>query len=77
MRGSRGTYEGIVEEITLNYTKLTNITGEVVYIPNRTIYTETVENLSRRRFETYTYLIPFAKGSSIGVDIQERIRIIE
>jgi small-conductance mechanosensitive channel len=77
MRGSRGTYEGIVEEITLNYTKLTNITGEVVYIPNRTIYTETVENLSRRRFETYTYLIPFAKGSSTGVDIQERIRIIE
>ncbi len=77
MRWSRGVYEGIVEEITLNYTKLTNTTGEVVYIPNRTIYTETIENLSRRRFETYTYLIPFAKGSSIGVDIQERIRIIE
>jgi small-conductance mechanosensitive channel len=77
MRGMRGTYAGMVEEITLNYTRLTGISGEVVYIPNRTIYTETVENLSRRRFETYTYLIPFSKNESTGRDIKERMRIIE
>jgi small-conductance mechanosensitive channel len=77
VRGSKTTYEGIVEEITLNYTKLTHLTGEVVYIPNRTIYTETIENLSRQRYETYTYLVPFAKGTSKGSDIRERMRIIE
>lgn len=77
VRWSKTVYEGIVEEITLNYTKLTHLTGEVVYIPNRTIYTETIENLSRQRYETYTYLVPFAKGTSKGSDIRERMRIIE
>ncbi len=70
-------YEGIVEEITLNYTKITNIGGEVVFIPNRIIYTEVVENLSRRRFFTYEYCIPFKKNGSIWDDIKEQLHIIE
>lgn len=69
-------YEGIVEEITLNYIKITNMTGEVVFMPNRLIYTETVENLSRRRFVDYVYKIPFNKQLSTE-DVQTRLRIIE
>lgn len=69
-------YEWLIEEITLNYTKMTRLTGEVVFIPNRLIYTETVENLSRRRFFDYTYRIPFRKQSNTN-DIKTRMRIIE
>lgn len=70
-------YEGTVEEITLNYTKLTRVTGEVLYIPNRTIYAEAVENISRERYHTYTYIIPFSKATSNARDIKQRLRIIE
>lgn len=76
IRTSKSIYEWIVEEITLNYTKITNQTGELVYIPNRIIYSETVENISRERFETYEYIIPFPKASP-SADIQERVRLIE
>lgn len=69
-------YEWLVEEITLNYTKMTRLTGEVVFIPNRLIYTETLENISRRRFFDYTYRIPFRKQSDMN-DIKTRMRIIE
>ena len=71
------SYEWLVEEITLNYTKITNKTGELVYIPNRTIYTEVIENLSRQRYVTYTYLVPFGKNTHSGKDVAEQIRIIE
>lgn len=78
VNGGKGKfYEGIVEEITLNYTKLTNVTGEVIFMPNRLIYTEVVENLSRRRFFIYEYIIPFKKSESNGADIREQLRIIE
>ena len=70
-------HEGTVEEITLNYTKLTKTTGEVIYIPNRTVYTEVVENISRERYCTYTYIIPFSKATSNARDIKQRLRIIE
>ena len=66
----------MVEEITLNHTKLTNYTGEVVYIPNNTIYNETVENLSRRRFYTYDYLLPFPKSMS-AQEVEMALKIIE
>ena len=75
--GKGRVYEWIVEEITLNYTKLTHISGEVVFIPNRFIYTEIVENISRRRFFEYAYSIPFKKNGSNGEDIKEQLRIIE
>ena len=65
-----------MEEITLNYTKMTRLTGEVVFIPNRLIYTETLENISRRRFFDYIYRIPFRKQSDMN-DIRTRMRIIE
>lgn len=55
---------------------MTRLTGEVVFIPNRLIYTETLENISRRRFFDYTYRIPFRKQSDTD-DIRTRMRIIE
>jgi MscS family membrane protein len=69
-------YEWLVEEITLNYTKMTRLTWEVVFIPNRLIYTETLENISRRRFFDYTYRVPFRKQSNTN-EIKTRMRIIE
>ena len=48
----------------------------MVFIPNRLIYTETLENISRRRFFDYTYRIPFRKQSNTD-DIRTRMRIIE
>jgi MscS family membrane protein len=73
---SNVAYEWLVEEITLNYTKMTRITGEVVFIPNRLIYTETLENISRRRFYDYVYRIPFKKQSNVA-DIKTRMLLIE
>ncbi len=69
--------EWIVEEITLNYTKITSKNGEVVFIPNRTVYTEVIENISRQRFKTYTYVIPFKKSWGNPNDIKKQLRIIE
>lgn len=70
------TYEWIVEEITLNYTKITNFTGEVVFIPNRIIYTESVTNLSRVRFASYTYSVPFQRDIE-SKEVRTRLQIIE
>ena len=77
IKWTKVNYEWIVEEITLNYTKITNKNGELIYIPNRTIYTEVIENISRERFHTYTYLIPVNKSSSNPKDVREQMRIIE
>lgn len=66
----------MVEEITLNHTKITNKTGEVVFVPNKIIYSETVENLSRRRFFSYEFTVPFPKSAPSN-DISEALRIIE
>lgn len=68
--------EGMVEEITLNHTKITNKTGEVVYVPNKIIYSESVENLSRRRFFSYELLVPFAKNAP-SEDIERALSVIE
>lgn len=68
--------EWLVEEITLNHTKVTHKTWEVVYVPNRKIYTESVENLSRRRFHTYEYLVPFAKKTP-PKEVDLSMKIIE
>jgi small-conductance mechanosensitive channel len=78
VKWSKWHYEWIVEEITLNYTKLTNYdTGEVVFIPNKIIYAEIIENVSRSRFYVYTYLIPLKKNGYSGHDIQKQLHIIE
>ena len=44
------TYEWTVEEITLSYTKLIDSSGNVIYIPNKNILLETIENLSQAKF---------------------------
>lgn len=70
-------YQWIVEEITLNYTKITNTTGEVIFIPNRLMYSEVIENVTRERFHTYKYVIPFKKYGSNSHDIKQQLKIIE
>lgn len=76
IRTVRLLIEWLVEEITLNHTKVTNKTWEVVYIPNKTIYTESVENLSRRRFYSYEFMLPFAKNASIE-EVENSLKIVE
>lgn len=39
-------YEGIVDEISLSYTRLIDKKGTVIFMPNKLIISETVENLS-------------------------------
>ncbi len=69
--------EGIVEEINLNYTKIMNTEGKVVYIPNRTLNTEQLENLTRRRFYLYSYKVPFKKSIGDPESIRDMLMIIE
>ncbi len=66
----------MVEEITLNHTKVTNKTGEVVYVPNKVIYSEPVENLSRRRFFSYEIILPIAKTTPYA-DVQHVLKAVE
>lgn len=66
----------MVEEITLNHTKVTNNTGEVVYVPNKIIYSEPVENLSRRRFFNYELILPFSRSLDVD-EVETLIKIIE
>ncbi len=40
------TFEGTVEEISLSYTRLVDRKGTVIFMPNKLIVSETVENLS-------------------------------
>lgn len=68
--------EWLVEEITLNHTKVTNKSGEVVYVPNKTIYSEPVENLSRRRFFMYDFSVPFAKNTPVE-EVEYSLTLIE
>ena len=54
-----------------------DINGKVVFIPNRTLNTENLENLTRRRFFVYTYKVPFKKGIGDADKIKDSIMFIE
>lgn len=51
--------------------------GKLVYIPNRTLNTEYLENLTRRRFYLYTYKIPFKKTIGNPGQVQDMLMLIE
>jgi small-conductance mechanosensitive channel len=51
--------------------------GSVVYIPNRTLNTEYLENLTRRRFYVYTYRVPFKKSLGDPEKIRDMLMLIE
>ncbi len=51
--------------------------GKVVYIPNRILMTEQLENLTRRRFFTYSYRVPFKKAIGSPKDVQDTLMLIE
>lgn len=69
--------EGIVEEINLNYTKVMSNEWKVIYIPNRTLNTESLENLTRRRLYLYTYRVPFKKTIGEPEKIKDMLMYIE
>ncbi|MDD2693915.1 MAG: mechanosensitive ion channel [Candidatus Gracilibacteria bacterium] len=69
--------EGIVEEINLNYTKIMSTDGKVVFMPNKVLNTEQLENLSRRRFYVYTFKIPFKKNSGNSEKVKDALMLIE
>lgn len=71
------TLEGIVEEINMNYTKIMSNEGKVVYIPNRSLSIEQIENLTRRRFFVYTYRVPFKKTLGDPKEVKNILAIIE
>jgi small-conductance mechanosensitive channel len=47
------TYEGRVEEITLSYTKLATKDDTVIYIPNKNIVTEAIENMGDGKLKKF------------------------
>lgn len=69
--------EGIVEEINLNYTKIMSTEGKVVFMPNKVLNTEQLENLSRRRFYVYTFKVPFKKTCGDPEIVRDTLMLIE
>ena len=61
----------------MNYTKIMSSEGRVVYIPNRSLSTEQIENLTRRRFFVYTYRVPFKKTLGDPKEVKNILSIIE
>ncbi len=53
-------YEGTVEEVTLTLTRLIDKNGSVIFMPNKLIVSETIENLSEKRFENIEMIIEVA-----------------
>jgi hypothetical protein len=51
--------------------------GKVVYVPNRILNTEYLENFTRRRFYLYTYRVPFRKAIGDPGKIQDMLMLIE
>ena len=49
--------------------------GKLIFIPNRSLLSEKIENLTRRKFIRYEWKIPFTRVSSALV-IEKRLAII-
>jgi len=62
------TFEGTVEEITLSYTRLVDRKGTVIFMPNKLIVSETVENLSMAPMKRadFTCEIPVHDGKKLS-----------
>lgn len=53
-------YEWTVEEITLSYTKLLSKNGSYIFIPNKNILSEGLENLSNNKYSKQEINIPLS-----------------
>jgi small-conductance mechanosensitive channel len=51
--------------------------GKVVFMPNRVLNTEQIENLTRRRFFVYSFKIPFKKTIGDPELIRDTLMLIE
>lgn len=58
-------FEGTVEEITLSYTRITDKNGHTVFMPNKYLTAEPIENLSETSFKTCD--IPAVFPTDMGV----------
>lgn len=58
-------FEGIVEEITLSYTRITDKNGHVVFMPNKFLIAEPVENLSQVEFGTGEFAIVLSGAGAV------------
>lgn len=58
-------FEGTVEEITLSYTRITDKNGHTVFMPNKYLTAEPIENLSETSFKTCD--IPATFPTEMGV----------
>lgn len=58
-------FEGTVEEITLSYTRITDKNGHTVFMPNKYLTAEPIENLSETSFKTSD--VPATFPTEMGV----------
>lgn len=59
-------YEGTVEEITLSYTRLTDKNGQTVFMPNKYLTAEPVENLTDSAFKTADIPVTLPSGTDVA-----------
>lgn len=59
-------FEGTVEEITLSYTRLTDKNGQTVFMPNKYLTAEPVENLTDSAFKTADIPVTLPSGTDIA-----------
>lgn len=60
-------YEGVVEEISLSYTKLIDKKGTVIFMPNKLIISETIENLSMSPTKKAEFTAEFPAADMKGI----------
>ncbi|EKE28346.1 MAG: MscS mechanosensitive ion channel [uncultured bacterium (gcode 4)] len=68
--------EWVVEEITLSNTKLTDKKWNIVYIPNKNIIVESIENLSQWRHRKNEFIFPIPLSIS-SKDMKKLIKSLE
>lgn len=51
--------------------------GKVVFMPNKVLNTEQIENLTRRRFYVYSFKVPFKKTIGDPEIVRDTLMLIE
>lgn len=59
-------FEGTVEEITLSYTRLTDKNGQTVFMPNKYLTAEPLENLSESAFKSADLVVMLPSDADVS-----------
>lgn len=72
------TFEWTVDEITLSYTRLVDKRWNYVYMPNKNIITENIENFSRGKFKKQEIIlpVPIDTGKSIIDKLMSSLEVV-